>query len=193
MRHRHWQFGPTACVLYTMKTHFLTLIICPLPWQRGAQVMIILLFLGNCFQCASSWTLKGLPRFNLADEGLTATAMCSNDRGANHRLFSQTHGRANKRPLGWAACSLKLSVPAEACMQLHMCACVLTKVSLRTVQVRSRYVGRGVVQASRAGQACDHRRRAKGAEQPGEISGRRANRDRFSFRYKVCLREEEEN
>lgn len=103
------------------------------------------------------------------------------------------HGRANKRPLGWAACSLKLSVPAEACMQLHMCACVLTKVSLSTAQVRSRYVGQGVVQASRTGQACDHRRRAKGVEQPGEISGRRANRGRFSFRYKVCLREEEEN
>lgn len=63
MRHRHWQFGQTACVVYTMKTHFLTLIICPLPWQREARVMIILLFLGNCFQCASSWTLKGLPRF----------------------------------------------------------------------------------------------------------------------------------
>lgn len=73
-------------------------------------------------------------------------------------------------------------------MQLHMCACLLTKVSLSTVQVRSRYVGRGVVQASQAGQACD-----QGVEQPEEISGRRANRGRFSFRYKVCLREEEEN
>lgn len=100
------------------------------------------------------------------------------------------HGGANKRPLGWAACSLKFSVPAEACMQLHMCVCLLTKVSLGTVQVRSRYVGRGVVQASRAGQACDQRQRAEGVEQPREISGRRANRARFSLRYKVCLREE---
>ncbi|KAL1262955.1 hypothetical protein QQF64_005694 [Cirrhinus molitorella] len=62
-----------------------------------------------------------------------------------------------------------------------------------SVQVRSRYVGRGVVQGSRAGQACDQRRRAEGVEQPGEISARRANRGRFNFRYKVCLREEEEN
>ncbi|RXN37132.1 RNA-directed DNA polymerase from mobile element jockey-like protein [Labeo rohita] len=69
----------------------------------------------------------------------------------------------------------------------------MTETWLNVVQVRSRYVGRGVVQASRAGQACDQRQRAEGVEQPGEISTRRANRGRFSFRYKVCLREEEEN
>ncbi len=69
-------------------------------------------------------------------------------------------------------------VCARACMRacVRVCVCVLTKVSLGTVQVRSRYVGRGAVQTSRAGQACDQCRQAEGVEKPGEISGRRANR-----------------
>lgn len=94
------------------------------------------------------------------------------------------HSRANKWPLGWAACSLKLSLPAEACMQLHVCVCVCTYESVTQYSAGEEQVcrtGCGPGQSSRssmwpapAGRGCGATRRDKQKESqsgPDSASG----------------------